>query len=177
MKLEDRRLEKMVYLLSARFRNLTVLFMLIQIVWGVSSYSLINSYLRDTTQDFIFRELLSTEHTLPLYLFPLELMAVTEMIMIPFLTEYGRRPRSACHAFLLFGWTVWTRYTALFIDVFNVYKLGLVYKIILYQSLQCVIDVQEDTGVSQVGKLPTLHQFILRTVFLFYGSSETGFTR
>jgi len=97
--------------------------------------------------------------------------------MIPCLTEYGRRPRSACHDFLLFGWTVWTRYNALIIDAFNVNRHGLVYRIKLYQSLQCVIDVQEGTGMSQVEKLPILNQFILCTVSLFYGSSKTGLTR
>jgi len=38
MKLEDRHLGKIIYLLSARFQALTTMFMLIQIVWGVSSY-------------------------------------------------------------------------------------------------------------------------------------------
>lgn len=97
--------------------------------------------------------------------------------MIPCLTEYGRRPLSACRDCLLFGWTVRKIYTALIIDVFNVNRHSLVYKIKLYPSLQCVIDVQEGNGMSQVEKLPILHQFILCTVFLFYGSSGTGLIR
>jgi hypothetical protein len=79
MKLEDRHLEKIIYLLSARFQVVTAMFMLIQIVWDVSSYWLISSYLRDSTQDFIFRKLLSPEYTLSLF-FLVELMAATEMI-------------------------------------------------------------------------------------------------
>jgi len=157
MKLEDRHLGKIIYLLSARFQALTTMFMLIQIVWGVSSYWLISSYLPDSTQDFIFRELfwlLSIHcHFIFFFLFLVELISSTEMIMIPRLTEYGSRPRSACHDFLLFGWTVRTRYTALIIVAFNVNRYGLFCKIKLYQSPQCVIYVQEGTGMSQVEKV------------------------